>query len=138
MNVAPLRMPIHYAMKTKITPLVQLKAYLEFRQVFADTVDPYPCGSDQLCMYMSYLARRMCYSSIRQYLSGLNNHLKDVGCSSLDYKNHRVCKCLAGIRRTLQDAPKQAPPLAPVVKIVRTDATDSQSHSTKGSHTSIV
>lgn len=103
----------HYADSTKQTRSVQVKAYIEFCEVFVDRISPYPCKSDQVCMYMSYLARRMCYNSIRQYLSALNNHLKDVDCPPIDYKNHRVRKCLSGIRRSLGDAPRQAPPLLP-------------------------
>ena len=103
----------HYARATKITRSVQLKAYLEFCEIFADQVSPYPCSSSQLCMYMSFLARRMCYSSIKQYVSALNNHLKDLGLAPIDYSNHRVKKCMAGIRRILGDMPKQAAPLLP-------------------------
>ena len=103
----------HYAASTKVTRSVQLRAYMEFCQVFQDIVVPYPCNADQLCMYMSYLACQMCYSSIRQYLSALNNHFKDLGCPAIDYTNHWVHKGMAGIRRSLGDAPRQAPPLLP-------------------------
>lgn len=63
---------------------------------------------------MSYLARRLCYSSIRNYLSGLNNHLKDLGCAPIDYENHEIKKCLAGIRRLKGSEVKQAAPLLPL------------------------
>ena len=103
----------HYADTTKVTRSVQVRAYQEFCEIFAEELSPYPCSSSQVCLYMSYLARRMCYNSIRQYLSALNNHLKDVGSSPIDYTNHRVKKCLKGIRRILGDATKQAAPLLP-------------------------
>ena len=63
---------------------------------------------------MSYLARRLCFSSIRNYLSGLNGHLKDLGCPPIDYANHEIKKCLAGIRRLKGNAVKQASPLLPL------------------------
>ena len=103
----------HYAESTKKVRTVQVKAYIQFCEVFEDTIQPYPCDSMQVCMYMSFLARRLCYSSIRQYLSGLNNHLKELGCDPIDYKSHDVKRCMTGIRRTLGDAPRQALPLLP-------------------------
>ena len=90
-----------------------MRAYLYFCELFQDSVQPYPCGSTQVCMYMTFLARRLCYSSIRQYLSGLNNHLRELGCEAIDYKDHKVKSCMTGIRRSLGDAPRQAPPLLP-------------------------
>ena len=92
---------------------MQVKAYLAFCEVFEDHVYPYPCDADQICLYMSYLARRLCYSSVRNYLSGLNNHLKDLGCAPIDYKNHGIKKCMAGIRRVKGNEVKQATPLLP-------------------------
>lgn len=62
---------------------------------------------------MSYLARRLCYSSIRNYLSGLNNHLKDLGCPPINYSDHNVKKCMSGIRRIKGSEVKQAVPLLP-------------------------
>lgn len=90
-----------------------MRAYYEFCEVFGDRVQPYPCDSDQVCMYMSYLARRLCFSSIKQYLSALNNHLKEVGARPIDYDNYKIKCCMTGIRRTLGDAPRQATPLLP-------------------------
>ena len=103
----------HYADSTHKTRSVQVKAYIGFCETFEDRLDPYPCGSDQVCLYMSFLARRLCYSSIRNYLSALNNHLKDLGCEPIDYKDHMVRKCMAGIRRVKGDVVKQAFPLLP-------------------------
>lgn len=63
---------------------------------------------------MCFLARRLCYSSIRNYLSGLNNHLKDLGCAPIDYSEHGLKKCMAGIRRVKGNEVKQATPLLPI------------------------
>ena len=80
---------------------------------FEDHLDPYPCGDEQVCFYMTFLARRLCYSSIRNYLSALCNHLKDLDCPPINYNCHRIKKCLAGIRRIKGDGVKQAAPLLP-------------------------
>ena len=92
----------------------QVKAYLSFCEVFEDEVCPYPCDAEQVCFYMTFLARRLCFSSIRNYLSGLNNHLKDLGCTPIDYGNHYIKKCLGGIKRIKGNEVKQAAPLLPL------------------------
>ena len=63
---------------------------------------------------MSFLVRRLCYSFIRNYLSGLNNHLKDLGCPPIDYSDHSVKKCMAGIHRVKGSEVKQLTPLLPL------------------------
>ena len=75
---------------------------------------PYPCDSDQVCLYMSILVRRLCYSSIYNYLSGLNNHLKDLGCLPIDYSDHGIKKCMAAIHRVKGSEVEQAAPLLPL------------------------
>lgn len=46
-------------------------------------------------------------------MSALNNHLKDLGCPPINYDDHNIKKCMAGIRRVLGDSPRQAPPMLP-------------------------
>ena len=104
----------HYARSTIGVRATQVKAYLNFCELFEDEVCPYPCDADQVCFYMTFLARRLCFSSIRNYLSGLNNHLKDLGCAPIDYGNHYIKKCLGGIRRIKGNEVKQAAPLLPL------------------------
>lgn len=103
----------HYAASTQKTRSSQVGAYLDFCETFEDRLDPYPCGEEQVCLYMTYLARRLCYSSITNYLSALNNHLKDLECPAINYESHKIKKCMAGIRRLKGDATKQAAPLLP-------------------------
>ena len=104
----------HYANSTIAVRSTQVKAYLEFCELFEDEVWPYPCDAEQVCFYMTFLARRLCFSSIRNYLSGLNNHLKDLGCPPIDYGNHFIRKCMGGIRRIKGEEVKQAAPLLPL------------------------
>ena len=103
----------HYADSTKTTRSIQVKSYLEFCAIFKKQLTPYPCSVRQTCLYISFLARRLSYASIRQYLSALNNHLKDLDLEPINYGSHRLKKCLSGIRRSLGDTPKQAAPLLP-------------------------
>ena len=103
----------HYASSTQKTRSVQVHAYISFCETFEDSIEPYPCNDDQVCLYMTFLARRLCYSSIRNYLSALCNHLKDLGCTPIDYKSHKIKKCMTGIRRIKGDGTKQAAPLLP-------------------------
>lgn len=102
-----------YAQSTITVRSMQVKAYLKFCEIFEDEISPYPCDSEQICFYVTFLARRLCYSSITNYLSGLNNHLKDLGCPAIEYADHGIKKCMAGIRRLKGQAVKQAAPLLP-------------------------
>ena len=102
-----------YAETTNQTRSVQVQAYLAFCEEYVDQVEPYPCNVNQVCLYMVYLARRLCFSSIRNYISALNNHLKDLGYTPVDYECHAVRKCLRGIRRVKGDGVRQAEPLLP-------------------------
>ena len=98
---------------TKQARSVQVQAYMAFCAEYEGHVEPYPCSVDQVCLYMVYLARRLCFSSIRNYISALNNYLKDLGCTPIDYECHRVKKCMRGIRRVKGDGVKQAEPMLP-------------------------
>ena len=103
----------HYASSTQKTRAMQVRAYLDFCETFEDRLEPYPCGEDQVCLYMTFLARRLCYSSIRNYLSALCNHLKDLELEAINYSSHKIKKCMTGIRRIKGDGVKQAAPLLP-------------------------
>ena len=102
-----------YASSTQSTRSIQVAAYIEFCETFADRLQPYPCDMQQACLYMVYLARRLSFSSIRNYMSALNNHLKDLSIPPLDYADHKFKKCLAGIKRVKGAGVKQASPLLP-------------------------
>lgn len=102
-----------YALSTQRTRSVQVRAYLQFCEEFEDRLSPYPCGDDQVCLYMTFLARRLCFSSIRNYISALSIHLKDLECIPVDYSSHKVKKCMMGIRRLKGDGVSQAAPLLP-------------------------
>lgn len=90
-----------------------MTAYLEFAKEFKEVVEPYPCSSTQACMYLAFLARRLSFSSIKNYLSALSIHLKDMGFPPVDYDNHQLKKCMMGIKRVKGDYVKKATPLLP-------------------------
>ena len=62
---------------------------------------------------MTFLARSLSFSSIRQYVSALNGLLLSRGFVGIDYECQDYKACLAGIRRTLGQQVSQAMPLMP-------------------------
>lgn len=102
-----------FAASTVRTRSVQIKAYSDFCDEFDGYLEPYPCDTDQLCLFICYLARTLCYSSIKNYMSALNNHFRDLKLPAIDYGSYSLKKCLAGIRRVLGESVRQASPLLP-------------------------
>ena len=90
-----------------------MKKYLEFVTIFSETHAPLPCNADQVALYATWLARTLKYSSIVNYLSGLNYFLKQNGAPPIDYSAFIINTTLKGIRRRLGDAPRQAVPILP-------------------------
>lgn len=74
---------------------------------------PLPCSSKWVALYATWLARDLSYSSILNYLSGLNFYLKQNGSPTIAYSDYYVAATLKGIKRAKGDAPKRAPPLLP-------------------------
>lgn len=104
-----------YAASTRTTRGVQVVSYLKFVDEFKGIIEPYPCSNNQMCMYVVYLARRLTYQSIRNYVSALSTHFKDMGLPAVDYECHQLKKCLMGIKRVKGDYVKKATPLLPIM-----------------------
>lgn len=102
-----------YAPNSIIARDFQLKRYLQFIGIFIGLLTPIPCDSNQVALYATWLARSLKYSSILNYLSGLNYFLKKNGAQTIDYSAFVVNTTLKGIRRSLGDTPKQAIPILP-------------------------
>ena len=102
-----------YAPNSLTSRSTQVRKYLEFIKDFSDTHAPTPCPSRQVALYATWLARSLKYSSILNYLSGLNNFLKQNGATPIAYLDYEVASTLRGIRRDRASAPKQAYPLLP-------------------------
>ena len=68
----------HYADTTQPTRDSQVKKYLTFCQEFEGILTPLPCDSAQVCLYIAYMKRTLKYVSVINYLSGLNDYLKQL------------------------------------------------------------
>ena len=99
-----------FAESTKQTHRVQLDAYRHFCYEFGlkESSDMH-----HICLYITFLARRLSFSSIRQYISALHTFFLLEGKTGIDYENIEYQTCLAGIRRQLGDKVFQALPLLP-------------------------
>ena len=102
-----------YAPNSLTTRSMQVRKYLEFIKDFSGSHAPTPCPSTQVALYATWLARSLKYSSVLNYLSGLNNFLKQNGATPIAYLDYEVASTLRGIRRDLGSAPKRASPLLP-------------------------
>lgn len=102
-----------YAPNSVATRAVQVRKYLEFVGVFAETHSPLPCPSPQVALYATWLARTLKYTSVLNYLSGLNNFLRQNGSPPIAYTDFEISSTLRGIRRERSFAPRQAIPLLP-------------------------
>ena len=102
-----------YAANTATTRGVQTRRYLEFVEAFSETVAPLPCPGTQVALYATWLAMTLKYSSVLNYLSGLNNFLKQRGEPPIVYSEFELASTLRGIRRARAAPPRQAVPLLP-------------------------
>ena len=90
-----------------------MRRYLEFVEAFSESHSPLPCDSAQVALYATWLARTLRYSSVLNYLSGLNFFLKQNEAPTIRYTDFIVASTLKGIRRDRGCPPKQATPLLP-------------------------
>ena len=103
----------YYAHNSQITRSMQLRRYFAFIDAFAGLLPPTPCDSSQVGLYITWLSKSLCYSSITNYLSALNLFLKSEGQAPIDYTSHTVRIVLGGAKRLLGCARKQASPILP-------------------------
>ena len=80
-----------------------------------DFIRPFPCSEHQACLYVTYLSRSLKFSSIKNYLSGLNDHLLSLGYQGLNYAAFELKSCLQGIKLSLGTGVRQAEPLLPAL-----------------------
>ena len=74
---------------------------------------PFPCDASQCVLYATWLARKFKYRLILNYLSALNNFLKEHNSPFLDYKDYILSSTLKGICHVKGDVLKQALPMLP-------------------------
>lgn len=104
---------LYYAPSSQLARKTQVKHYLGFIADFGGILSPIPCDTQQVCIYVAYMARSFKYSSIRQYLSGINNYFKAVGSPLIDYDSYPLKSCLRGVLRSLGGSVREAAPLLP-------------------------
>ena len=102
---------MRYASSTQRTHKIQLETYFEFCRLFDVTQS---CSSEHICLYITFLARKLSFVSIRQYISALQSYFLTKGLIGIDYEDSSYKACLAGIRRTLGESVSRAPALLPV------------------------
>ena len=88
-----------YSTNLLATRSVQIKRYLAFVDDFSVNRSPFPCSSERVALYATWLARSLSYRSILNYLSGLNYFLKQNGSAGIAYEDYIVAATLKGIKR---------------------------------------
>ena len=88
----------------------QWKMYLKFCTEFE--LRALPASLDTILLYIAYLAERLKYVSIINYLSAVWSFHKINGVPHIDPSRFEIEMTLKGVRRTLGDCTKQAPPCA--------------------------
>ena len=59
---------------------------------FGNRLDRYPCDSDQVCLYHISGKEIVGFFPIRNYISALNVHIKDLELTPIYYTRHRIKK----------------------------------------------
>ena len=100
-----------FAPNTKKAYSVHRKAYLTFCEAMG--VPPVPASSRLLCQYAAYLAGKLKYSSIRQYMNIIRLLHCEWGLPNPCLNNYLLNSTLRGIRRHLGDTVVRKAPVTP-------------------------
>ena len=106
-----------YAPNSILARNSQVKRYLDTIALFSYDYNPVPCSNYQAVLYATWLVQSLMYSSITNYLSGLNNFLHQNGQKGLDYTYFVLSSLLKGIKRKLGNSPRHAIPVLPSMLI---------------------
>ena len=98
-----------FAASTSKTYSAQRAAYLKFCSDIR--ISPIPISQTDLGRYIAYLSRRLCFSSIRQYLNIVRLMHLEAGLPNPLEKNWYVASILKGVRRVKGDASVQKLPI---------------------------
>ena len=102
---------ISFAPNTKKAYSVHRKTYLSFCEALGQA--PVPASSQLLCQYAAYLARRLKYRSIRQYMNIIRILHCEWGLPNPCVNNYLLNSTLRGIRRHLGDTVTRKAPITP-------------------------
>ena len=65
---------------------VQIRWYLDFVRRCGDDQAPFPCSSECVALYTTWLARDLTYRLVVNYHSGLNRFFKLSGVQGINYE----------------------------------------------------
>ena len=98
-----------FATNTKRTYSTHRNAYLRF--CFSMNLPSVPASSQTICMYATFLARSLKFSSIKQYIGIIGLMHKEFGLPNPLLDNWHVSSLLTGVKRVLGNAPNQKLPI---------------------------
>ena len=98
-----------FAASTSRTYATQKLVYFEFCSKLS--IAPIPLSQYDLGRYIAYLSRKLCFSSVRQYLNIVRILHVDAGLPNPLEHNWYVSSILKGVRRVKGDASKQKLPI---------------------------
>lgn len=101
------------AKNTKRSYASQLKSYTNFCELVG--VPPFPASTLLLCRYAAHLAKRLKYSSIKQYFAVIVLLHRQLGLQNPCSANFPLSNTLRGIRRCLGDRPCRKEPMTPAL-----------------------
>ncbi|MEW8545902.1 MAG: hypothetical protein AB2693_20460, partial [Candidatus Thiodiazotropha sp.] len=100
-----------FSASTSKTYSVQRSAFLKFCTNMG--IKPVPLSQEDLGRYVAYLSRRLCFSSVRQYLNIVRLMHLEAGLHNPLDKNWYVASILKGVKRVKGDASVQKLPITP-------------------------
>ena len=105
-----------FAASTNRTYMAQKLVYFEFCNKM--TIQPTPLSQHDLGRYIAYLSRKLCFTSVRQYLNVVRILHIEAGLPNPLENNWYVSSILKGVRRVKGDTTKQKLPIT--LDILRT------------------
>ena len=102
---------VSFAPNTKKAYSVHRRTYLTFCEELG--VPPVPASSRLLCQYAAYLAGKLKYRSIRQYMNIIRLLHCEWGLTNPCVNNYLLNSTLRGIRRHLGDSVSRKSPITP-------------------------
>ena len=100
-----------YAENTVKTRISQWNKYIKFCSIYS--LVPLPASEEQVCNYVAYLTQSLKFSSIQNYLSGLNYFQRLHGHVPINLSSFMLSQTLRGAKRLLGTAVNQTPLLQP-------------------------
>ncbi|MEW8547236.1 MAG: hypothetical protein AB2693_27310 [Candidatus Thiodiazotropha sp.] len=98
-----------FAASTNRTYSAQKLVYFEFCNKLA--ISPVPLSQDNLGRYIAYLSRKLCFTSVRQYLNIVRILHVEAGLPNPLENNWYVSSILKGVRRVKGDKSQQKLPI---------------------------